>query len=115
MLSDNRREYPRFSAAGDPIGRNERRLTVIDPVLRASDDDRRRVIATLQRHTTAGRLTLDEFSERVRGVYAATTFADLTMLTRDLPAEPLHRELLITLLLAAVTVAVLAIVFAVAK
>lgn len=56
--------------------------------MRASDEDRYRVVAALHQHTTAGRLTLEEYSERVRDVYAARTLADLAALTRDLPAEP---------------------------
>ena len=61
------------------------------PGLRASDDDRQRVVAALERHTTAGRLSLDEFSERVSLVYAAATQSDLARLTADLPAEPPDR------------------------
>lgn len=56
--------------------------------MRASDEDRDRVIAALQRHTAAGRLTLEEFSDRVGAVYAARTLSDLATLMRDLPAEP---------------------------
>lgn len=56
--------------------------------MRASDEDRYRVVAALHQHTTAGRLTLEEFSERVRAVYAARTLAELAAFTRDLPAEP---------------------------
>lgn len=56
--------------------------------LRASDEDRHRVVDALQRHTEAGRLTLDEFTERVDSAYAARTLAELAAVTRDLPAEP---------------------------
>lgn len=55
--------------------------------MRASDADRQRVIAALQRHTEAGRLTLEEFSERATEVYASRTLGELATLTRDLPAE----------------------------
>ena len=55
--------------------------------VRASDEDRERVIDLLQRHTAAGRLTLDEFSERVADACAARTLTDLGVVTRDLPAE----------------------------
>jgi hypothetical protein len=55
--------------------------------IRASDEDRQRVVDLLQRHTAAGRLTLDEFTERVGDVYSARTLGDLATLTRDLPAE----------------------------
>jgi hypothetical protein len=55
--------------------------------MRASDEDRLRVVAALQRHTAAGRLTLDEFSDRVTHVYAARTLAELAAVTHDLPVE----------------------------
>jgi hypothetical protein len=93
-------------------------------VLRASDDDRQRVVAALERHTTAGRLSLDEFSERVSLVYAAATQSDLDRLTADLPAEPLalpnpatpeHRQLLLAFLLAMATIVVLGVLLALAK
>jgi len=53
--------------------------------VRASDEDRQRVVTVLQRHTEAGRLTLDEFSERVSTVYRAKTLDDLRAATVDLP------------------------------
>jgi hypothetical protein len=56
--------------------------------LRASDVDRQRVIDELQRHTTAGRLTLDELAERIGSVYGARTLTELAATTADLPAEP---------------------------
>ncbi|MDQ7903308.1 DUF1707 domain-containing protein [Phytohabitans sp. ZYX-F-186] len=55
--------------------------------LRASDEDRHRVVDALHRHTEAGRLSLDEFTERVDSAYAARTLAELAAVTRDLPAE----------------------------
>ncbi|MGC4744228.1 DUF1707 SHOCT-like domain-containing protein [Micromonospora sp. DT201] len=60
----------------------------MDVELRASDDDRNRVVAELHRHTAAGRLTLDEFSDRAGAVWTARTLGDLAALTRDLPALP---------------------------
>lgn len=56
--------------------------------IRASDADREQVIADLQRHTAEGRLSLDEFTERVGSVYHARTHAELASVTRDLPAHP---------------------------
>jgi len=55
------------------------------PTLRASDADRERVVAELQRHVGTGRLTLDEFSERAGTAYRATTVGELADLCRDLP------------------------------
>jgi hypothetical protein len=56
--------------------------------VRASDADRQRVIDALQRHTAAGRLTLDEFAERAGTVFAAKTLQELTLATADLPVDP---------------------------
>ena len=55
------------------------------PEVRAGDADRERVAARLRENLVAGRLTLDEFSERLDAAYAARTQAELGELTRDLP------------------------------
>jgi Domain of unknown function (DUF1707) len=79
---------------------------------RASDDDRQRVVAELERHTGDGRLSLDEFSSRVDRVYQAITHADLTDITRDLPAPVRprndHWHLMLAMAVAVVTLAGLA-------
>lgn len=81
-------------------------------------------MAALEQHTTAGRLSLDEFSERVSLVYAAATQAELARLTDDLPADPLaltpsgvpdHRQMIFAFLLALLTIVVLAVILAVAR
>ncbi|WP_280460529.1 DUF1707 SHOCT-like domain-containing protein [Nocardia carnea] len=54
--------------------------------MRAADADRERVASALASHTGAGRLTLDEFSERVAAAYSARTMGELSAITRDLPA-----------------------------
>src|SRR3954453_11105042 len=54
--------------------------------LRVSDADRQAVIEDLQRHTGDGRLTLDEFEDRVDEVLQARTQADLDAATRELPS-----------------------------
>jgi hypothetical protein len=56
--------------------------------VRAADADRERVLAELQRHTSAGRLSMDEFSERAAAVYRSRTMGELAALTADLPHEP---------------------------
>ncbi len=56
--------------------------------MRASDDDRQRVIEALQHHTQVGRLTLDEFADRCDSVLAAKTLDELRAATHDLPALP---------------------------
>ena len=55
------------------------------PHLRAADTDRAAVAAVLGEHMSAGRLTLDEYDERLTRAYAARTFGELDQLTADLP------------------------------
>jgi class 3 adenylate cyclase len=54
--------------------------------VRIADAERERAIVFLRHHCTDGRITLDEFSDRVGIVYDATTAADLERVTADLPA-----------------------------
>jgi hypothetical protein len=56
------------------------------PDVRASDADRERLATQLRDHLAAGRLTLDELSERLDAVYRARTVGELEQLMRDLPA-----------------------------
>lgn len=55
--------------------------------MRASDADRERVAELLHEAVTDGRLTLEEHSERIEGVYRARTLGELTAFTRDLLPE----------------------------
>jgi class 3 adenylate cyclase len=55
------------------------------PEVLVSDAERQQLIDTLRLHTAEGRLTLDEFSERVGYALAARTTGDLVPLTADLP------------------------------
>jgi len=50
------------------------------------DVDRQREVERLRQCTADGRLTLDEFADRVGDVYAARTHAELARPTADLPA-----------------------------
>jgi hypothetical protein len=52
------------------------------------DDDRERVVASLRDHLLAGRLTLDEFTERVDAALRARLGSELAVVHRDLPAAP---------------------------
>jgi Domain of unknown function (DUF1707)/Cell wall-active antibiotics response 4TMS YvqF len=56
-----------------------------DASLRVSDDDREQVVAVLREHLLAGRLTLEEFSERVEAALRARVAGDLTRVQDDLP------------------------------
>lgn len=62
-----------------------------DPKIRASDHDRDRTAALLREHHAAGRLTLEEFNERLDKVYAAKTMGELDDLLADLPAIDLYQ------------------------
>ena len=53
--------------------------------MRASDADRDRVVALLQQHHAAGRLTAEEFDQRVDAALAARTLGELDELLADLP------------------------------
>jgi hypothetical protein len=85
--------------------------------LRASDDDRDRLVEQLQRHAVAGRLSMDEYAERVDRVLVARTHGELSAVVHDLPIESTveapvdHREsarqLIVALLVALLVLAVL--------
>ena len=53
--------------------------------LRASDADREKVIDTLKVAFVQGRLTMDELSTRAGLALAARTYAELAVITADLP------------------------------
>jgi hypothetical protein len=59
------------------------------PIL-ASDAERERSITLLRDAVGEGRLTLEEFSQRVELAQAARTDLELAELRRDLPAVPAH-------------------------
>jgi hypothetical protein len=59
----------------------------LPPAMLASDAQRAQAIATLRDAVVQGRLTLDEYSDRVGVAVAARTEPDLAALTRDLPAS----------------------------
>lgn len=54
--------------------------------VRVSDAEREAIVGRLNDATSAGRLTLEEFSERVSAALAARTRGDLDILVVDLPA-----------------------------
>jgi hypothetical protein len=56
--------------------------------MRASDADRDRVLDALRAAMGEGRLTADEFEERVQAVLSARTFGELATFTADLPPGP---------------------------
>jgi len=56
--------------------------------MRASDAERERAVDVLKAAFTEGRLTQDEYTERVSAVHASQTYNDLAELTYDLPIGP---------------------------
>jgi hypothetical protein len=62
-----------------------------NPRIRASDSDRDRVTALLREHHAAGRLTAEEFGERMDRALEARTLGELDELMTDLPAIDLYQ------------------------
>jgi hypothetical protein len=59
-----------------------------DSDVRISDAERDEVVTVLRDATSAGRLTLEEFEERLGEVFAARTAGDLQHALRELPVQP---------------------------
>lgn len=62
-----------------------------DPRIRASDADRERTATLLREHHAEGRLTAEEFNDRVDRALAAKTIGELDALLADLPGIDLYR------------------------
>ncbi|HWF81324.1 MAG TPA: DUF1707 domain-containing protein [Streptosporangiaceae bacterium] len=57
--------------------------------VRIGDAEREKVATSLREHYARGRLTLDEFQQRLDAAFAAKTDTDLAKITADLPhADP---------------------------
>ena len=123
----DRRAPPRLSPSPAAHGCGDRVRAV---EIRASDEDRQRTVAALERHTGAGRLTLDEFAERARVAHDARTLDELAAVVRDLPAadegaaadssgaateDGPRRDLLLLFAIAAATLILLSIFIAVTR
>lgn len=59
-----------------------------DAVVRVGDAERERAALVLRDHTVEGRLTLEEFGERLDEVFAAASEQELAAALRELPVEP---------------------------
>ena len=59
-----------------------------DPAIRAATADREHTVDLLKAAFVAGRLTLDEFRDRVGTAWAARTYGDLAAVAVDLPPIP---------------------------
>ena len=58
----------------------------MSPGMRAASADRERAVDVLKAGFAEGRLTQDEYNERMNRAYASRTYAELMALTADLPA-----------------------------
>jgi uncharacterized membrane protein len=59
--------------------------TQLNPSMRAAAADRERAVDVLKAGFTEGRLTQEEYNDRMGRAYAARTYAELLTLTADLP------------------------------
>ena len=75
------RSFPHAARRREPV-----RAPAAD--VRVSDAERDDVVQQLSRHTGDGRLTMEEFEERVAEVYAAKTRRELDATLRALPRTP---------------------------
>jgi hypothetical protein len=67
------------SAEADEMGDEQK--------MRASDRDRQQVVERLRRALEDGRLTMEEYVDRMETAYRAVTYDDLAPLCADLPAS----------------------------
>ena len=72
-----------------PYGTSPSETTSSD---RASDDDRIQAAQLLSEAASHGRLTLEQFEDRLAKAYAATTYDELERLTDDLPEAMEYRR-----------------------
>lgn len=66
-----------------------RAQTGFNPSLRAATADRERTVDVLKAGFAEGRLTQDEYNDRMAQAYEARTYGELAGLTADLPAGPM--------------------------
>src|SRR3954471_23389082 len=64
----------------------------LQPRMRAGDKERQQVVEQLGTHFGAGRLTVEEFDERVVRAHASVYLDELPALTADLPSDPEPRN-----------------------
>jgi Domain of unknown function (DUF1707)/Cell wall-active antibiotics response 4TMS YvqF len=78
-LGAGKRRQASWSEPGVSLNR------VVDPSQRVSDREREEMVELLRTNLLAGRLTLDEFAERVEVAYGARLGGDLIKVSEDLP------------------------------
>jgi Domain of unknown function (DUF1707)/Cell wall-active antibiotics response 4TMS YvqF len=90
MITDATSKFANGTTRTRPLGfRGMSDLPVPDDrhLMRVSDADREQVTERLREAAGEGRITLDELDTRLDAAYAAKTYAELEVITRDLPLE----------------------------
>jgi hypothetical protein len=64
----------------------------VNELVRVSDADRDRAVGALREHLAVGRLTLEEFTERIAAAFGSTTAGELDATLRDLPVAAAPRR-----------------------
>jgi hypothetical protein len=77
-----------------PVSASTEKAAVYSPTERIGDADRELVIEALREHLLAGRLTPEEFEQRLGSAHAARTRADLDAIGVDLPMSVAVRQAL---------------------
>lgn len=75
-----------FQAPAGGYQMQARMNPAMNPAMRAASADRERAVDVLKAGFAEGRLTQDEYNERMNRAYTARTYAELTAITADLPA-----------------------------
>ena len=65
-------------------------LSRMHPSLRAADTDREQLVEVLKGAFAEGRLSQDEYTERMERAYTAKTYGELSALAADLPSQVPH-------------------------
>jgi uncharacterized protein DUF1707/uncharacterized protein DUF4190 len=74
-----------YPAAAPPVPPYQ---VAMNPAMRAASTDRERTVDVLKAGFAEGRLSQEEYNDRMGRAYAAKTYGELAALTADLPAGP---------------------------
>lgn len=79
-------QSPHWPTQYPALRREYRVRTQLSPSMRAASADRERTVDVLKAGFAEGRLTQDEYNDRMAKAYDARTYGDLAALVQDLPA-----------------------------
>jgi uncharacterized membrane protein len=86
-MTDPSSQWP--EPTGYPPARPQRQMMPLHPAMRAATVDRERAVDVLKAGFAEGRLSQDEYNDRMGRAYTARTYGELAALTSDLPAGPI--------------------------